>query len=160
MNLTRADVALLGRRALQPAREGAELLALFVAGKLVNTKNARLHWGTEAKYKAGWRDAVAQVVLEASARQPLTVVWLRHNPAIPKRVTLHATVPRELDPDGLIVALAPALDGLGARFGVGFLHDDRASAGHLVEYGQTVDRKASAGVRIGVSLREPAVGPQ
>ena len=160
MNITKHDVALLGRRALQPARAPGELLALFVRGPgLTNTKNARLHWGTEARYKARWREAVAQVVLEASARHPATVVWLRQNPGYPKRVTLHATTPRELDYDGLVVALAPALDGLGVRFGVGFLDDDRASAGHLVEYGQTVDRKAPAGVRIGISLRGAAEAP-
>ena len=159
MNLTRADVALLGRRALQPERAPGELLAVFCAGPLTNTKNARLHWGTEARYKARWREAVAQVVLEASARHPATVVWLRQNPGHPKRVTLPATTPRELDPDGLIVACAPILDGLGVRFGLGFIHDDRASAGHFVEYGQTVDRKAPAGIRIGISLRGTGPAP-
>ena len=40
MNLTRSDITRLGRQRLQPVKAEGELLAVFVAGELVNPLNA------------------------------------------------------------------------------------------------------------------------
>lgn len=172
MNLTKADVARLGRKALQPRREPAEVLAVFVPGKLVNTKNARLHHMAESRYKRGWRDAVAQALFEAGWHRvlqspptpllpgtKLVVLGGGFDGDVPtsgkaaKRITFFANTHLKLDTDGLQVALAPVRDAL---IECGVIWGDAPKDGNEFVYEQRIDR-ARRGVEIRVKLRATPV---
>lgn len=166
MNLTRADVARLGRKTVQPVRAPGELLAIFVGGKLVNTKNARLHWRAESTYKREWRERVAQGLLEAhwgalrgtfalspenKATCPSDCAPWSHVPVVPKVVTFAARTHHRMDSDGLQVALAPVRDAL---IDCGVIHGDADKHGHEFVYVPSVIDRARRGVEIRVSLRK------
>jgi hypothetical protein len=147
-SITKADVSMLGRRAQQPRKAPGELLALFVRGKLVNTKNARLHWKSESRYKRQWRERVAEVLLETGWRNPGP-----EQAAIPKCVLLICNVYGLMDEhDGLRVACAPVVDALQAA---GVLHSDAPESGHVFGYAQRRDR-ANRGIEIRVTPRRRA----
>ena len=155
-SLTREEAQALGRRQQQPTKAPGELLAVWVSGKLVNTKNARLHYMAEHRYKAGWRERVALALLEAGwTPTPLPPLV----PGLPKRVTFLCHVRNRMDSqDGLRVACAPILDALG-QYGVltGKLErpgrGDEDASGHEFVYAQVIDR-TRRGVEIRISLRE------
>jgi hypothetical protein len=147
VNLTKADAAMLGRRLEQPRLAPRELVAIFVRGKLVNTKNARLHWKNEARYKREWRERVAEVLLETGWRNPGP-----EQAAIPKCVLLLGNVHGLMDEhDGLRVACAPIVDALQQA---GVIHSDAPDSGHVFGYAQRIDR-GQRGVEIRVSRRAP-----
>jgi hypothetical protein len=146
-SITRADAAMLGRRLEQPTRAPRELLAIFVRGNLVNTKNARLHWKNESRYKRGFRERVAEVLLETGWRNPGP-----EQAAIPKCVLLLCNVHGLMDEhDGLRVACAPIVDALQQA---GVIHSDAPDSGHVFGYAQRIDR-GHRGVEIRVSRRAP-----
>lgn len=162
-SITRADAKMLGRRAEQPVKGPGDLIAVFVRGALVNTKNARLHHMAEHRYKAGWRERVALTLLESDWRTvrhdlacgPLTghdgvmPTW-NYVPYLPKVVTLACNVGRLMDSvDGLRVACAPIIDALKAG---GVIDDDRDSSGHAFTFEQEINR-AQRGVIIRVRLK-------
>ena len=168
MNITAAEAKALGRRAEQPVKAPGELLAIFVPGKLVNTKNARLHHMAESRYKRGWREAVAQSLLEAGWQRvlqspptaltfgtKLVVLGGGFNGQVPtsgyypKRVSLLATTAKAMDTDGLQVALAPVRDAL---IECGVINGDAEKDGHRFVYSQQINR-ARRGVEIRVRLR-------
>ena len=158
MRLSEADVALLGRRAQRPTRAPGELLAVFIARRLKNPKNAGLGWQMKAwgRYKREWREAVGHALLEAGYRKGMI------DPRAPKLVTFTATVANALDRDGLLLACSPILDELKVGTvrdpGCGVIDDDRDSAGHEVRYQQVARRAAGTvyGVEIRIRLRAPA----
>ncbi len=159
---------MLGRKREQPVKGPGELLALWVPGKLVNTKNARLHYMAESRYKREWREAVAQALFEygwfrclqsaPTALVPgtkLVVLGGGFNGETPtsnkarKRVCFRASTAKAMDDDGLAVSLAPVRDAL---IECGIISGDAVGDGHEFLYSQKVDR-ARRGVEIRVSLR-------
>lgn len=168
MNLTKDQVKVLDRKREQPTREPGELLAVWVSGKLVNTKNRRLHWKSESRYKRTWREAVAMALFEAGWHRLLQSPPTPLVPGMklivlgggfdeqvaipgkaPKRIVIRANVHGLMDSiDGLRVACAPIVDELKS---CGVISDDADKHGHLIEYAQRIDR-AHRGVEIRVSL--------
>ena len=149
-SLTPAEAKMLGRRAQQPVKAPGELLAIFVAGKLVNTKNARLHYMAESRYKRGWRERVALALFEHLGQHEYT----RHkwyDATTPKRIAFLASTAKAMDDDGLAVSIAPVRDAL---IQCGVIHSDAPDSGHEFTYAQQIDR-AHRGVTIRVSPREP-----
>jgi hypothetical protein len=146
MRISRSDLAALGRRRQQPVKAADELLAVFVGGKLINTKNARLHWRAESAYKHDWRERVAVALLACGWKQ------LRVPPAAPKRVTFIASTGGEMDGDGLQVAIAPVRDAL---IQCGVIDGDADRHKHTFHYLQQID-KVNRGIEIRVRLKEPA----
>lgn len=155
MNLSKQDVALLGRRRQQPARATGEYVAVFIARRLVNPKNAGVVWQMKAwgRYKREWREAVTRALLEAGYHRGDV------DPRVPKVITFRAIVPSAFDHDGLALACSPLLDelkdGTARDPGCGLISDDRDSAGHEVRYEQVVRRRP--GTVHGVEIR---VGPR
>lgn len=148
MTITRADVAALGRRAMQPTKADGEILAVWVSGKLVNTKNARMFWASEMRYKQGWRERVAMALLEAGWNERD-----RPHPSVPKGITFTCHVHNLMDSvDGLRVACAPITDALKQ---CGVISDDADAHGHAFVFKQQVDRK-QRGVVIRVRLAPAA----
>ena len=152
-SLTPAEAKMLGRRAAQPVRMPGELLAVFVAGKLVNTKNARLHHMAEYRYKNGWLERTALALLIDAGWKPTDQPHFRS-----LRISFLCNVARLMDEqDGLRIACAPVLDALGMcgvltgkieKAGRG----DEPHRGHEIIYAQQINR-AQRGVTIRVSLR-------
>lgn len=152
---------MLGRRQAQPVRAEGELLAVWVSGKLVNTKNARLHHMAEHRYKAGWRERVAMALLEAgwhtsSARiGGVAPYW----PTTPKAISIACNVHALMDSvDGLRVACAPITDALKQ---CGVIDDDKDASGHSFTFTQELNRERR-GITIRVALVEivPGGGPR
>jgi hypothetical protein len=150
MNLTREEAKALGRRAQQPTKAPGEILAIWVPGKLVNTKNARLHYMAESRYKREWRERVALAMWES---RHLILDCLGEPAEVPKRVVFAARTYHKLDSDGLQVALAPVRDAL-IEYGV--IHGDADKHGHEFIYLPSVIDRARRGVEIRVSLRAHA----
>ena len=116
-------------------------MTVFLPGKLANYANGRVHWRTEAAYRKRWRTLV---VLVARGQG-----WPTLPPRAPKHVRLNAQTFNLFDDDGLRNACKPIVDGL---VDAGVLHSDGPSSGHLVTYGQRIDRKAR-GVTITITPR-------
>src|SRR5262249_21772657 len=141
MQISRDEAVMLGCRAQRPALGPGEVLAWWVPGKLVNTKNARLHPMAEHRYKLKWREAVSLAALESG--------WILRTPTRavePKHVAFRACSYHAMDSDGLQVALAPVRDEL-IRLGV--ISGDADRDGHVFTYAQRIDR-GQRGVEIRV----------
>lgn len=110
--------------------------SVFVPGKLRNHMNTRTHWRVESAYRKRWREAVKVAVLMAKVRLD--------PPGMPKTVWLRAYTWGHLDPDGLIAACKPILDGLRDS---GVIDDDSQIAGHDFRYEQEINRRFR-GIRI------------
>jgi len=149
-SITSAEAKALGRRAAQPVKGPGELLAVFVPGKLVNTKNARLHYMAESRYKRGWRERTTLAVFEADLWRQSQSTFFPGWDHTPKRITFAARTHGKLDSDGLQVSLAPVRD---AMIQCGVIHDDGPDSGHVFDYLPSVIDRANRGVTIRVSLR-------
>ena len=144
MNLTKAEAAQLGRRALQPTRGPGEILAVFVPGKLRNLTNQRWGWKGDMAYKRRWREKVAQAILEARWRPASKGLNGAHTVFL-------AHVWNPFDGDGLQAALKPVRDELVS---CRVLADDKeVTTGNSFEYQQVTDRKCP-----GVEVRVIAPG--
>lgn len=146
-----------------------ELLAIFVAGKVVNTQNARLGWRGDVKYKTAWKERVYEELRAAGWWCRMFVVdghavatggKVGSGPIITARalkdVRLIAHVAGRFDEtEGLRAALKPIPDALTQA---GVVSGDGAQDGHTWAYKQVVDRTRGAkrGVEIRVRLREGA----
>ena len=154
MNVSRAEYAALQRKRGQPVKAEGELLAVWVPGKLVNTKNARWYWRRETEYKQQWKERVALALLECGWMRGILPVAA---PSSLKHVSFLAHTRNAMDTDGLEVALAPVRDAL-AECGVITGKRERAGRGdaprdgHEFTYTQRIDR-THRGVEIRVSLR-------
>jgi hypothetical protein len=146
MTLSRADVAMLGRRQHRLVKSDGELLAVFVEGKLVNPLNASA-WGWQKRSRLAkqWKQRVAMALLEANGD---VVRALRHPGA--KVVTFSANTHNAMDSDGLQAALKPCRDALVE---CGVISGDADKDGHVFRYEQKIDRKRR-GVELRVSLRQ------
>jgi hypothetical protein len=153
-SITKADAAMLGRRAEQPARNGDEILAVFVAGKLKNPMNGP-QWGRQGivkgRYRKDWRERVIQVLWESTyaGRNTHPSLW----PRAARRVAFLASTHNPMDGDGLQAALKPVRDALVE---CGVISGDADRDGHVFEYAQRIDRK-KRGVEIRVALRKETV---
>lgn len=160
-NITRGEVARLGRKRQQPVKAEGELLAVFCAGKLVNPLNASA-WGWQKRSRLArkWKDAVALMIYEA--RWDFGSKWVQKReeawaPAkVPKRVHFLANTGGRMDSDGLQAALKPVRDALVE---CGVISGDADKDGHQFVYAQRIER-AQRGVTIRVSLRAPEGGPR
>ena len=127
------------------ADDGGSLF-VFIGGRLVNYLNARpTHWSERHEYNARWRQNVLAILLSKRATYP------KGSPEskVPKRIHLHAIVPKRFDShDGLRAALKPAVDGLQDA---GIIHSDADGCGHVFDYSQVLGRR-QPGVEIGIRL--------
>lgn len=150
MRVTAAEVAGLKRRHEQPVKAEGELLAIFVAGRLLNAMNdSGWIWQKRVKYVKGWKERVALAVLESGYR-PFTDFRR-------KRVSFLANTHNAMDGDGLQAALKPVRDALMVA---GVISGDADRDGHEFVYAQRIDR-TRRGVEIRVSPRRqptPAAG--
>ena len=122
------------------------MIAVFVAGKLMNLKTNRAHWSSAIQYKRVWRQKVKLAVRTVAAIDAASA----------KTVTLAANVWNLFDEqDGLRAALSPVLDGL--RDG-GVIDDDSPKSVHTFRYAQAINR-AQLGVTISV-VPSPTFGGQ
>lgn len=155
-SLTKAEAAALGRRAQQPPKQPGDLLAVFVAGKLVNPLNASA-WGWQKRSRLArtWKENVAQALLESGWRWGVVPERVLQalggtEPHVPKSVYFLAHTGGRMDSDGLQAALKPVRDALVE---CGVLSGDADKDGHAFHYAQRIDRKRR-GVEIRVRLKE------
>jgi hypothetical protein len=144
VSLTKADAALLERRAQQPARVPGEV-RVFVAGQLTNPMNgSRGHWTKHAKWASLWRDRTGLILFDELSR--VKAPWKAD---APKAVTFVCFVAREWDDDNVRAACKPLRDALKD---MKLIDDDKPSTGHVFAYTQIIDgkRTATRGVEIRV----------
>lgn len=149
-SLTRADVAMLGRRAQQPVKEPGELLAIFVAGPVKNPLNgslSRAHWSKKSRWAKGWRERTQMVLLEAI--QALPFGMLPADKRAPKLCEFTAHLVRRMDDDNLAASMKPCRDALKD---MRVIHEDDPTSGHVFRYRQT-NVSGRRGVEIRVSPR-------
>lgn len=145
VTLTKAEAALLGRRAAKPVKAAGELLCVFVPGKLANPLNGTPWvWQKRARYARAWKERVAMAMLEDGVGMPLHI-----RSSDPKRVELFASLWNVMDGDGLQAAMKPVRDALTE---CGVISGDADRDGHRFWYSQKIDR-ARRGVEIRVRLR-------
>ena len=152
MNISKADAAMLGRRAEQPVKGPGDLIAVFVAGKLVNPLNASA-WGWQKRSRLArqWKERVAHAVYDAvqDSRTELIITTV-FGSKMPKVVTFLANVFNLFDSDGLQASLKPVRDALVE---CRVISGDADRDGHTFRYEQKIDRKRR-GVEIRVRLAE------
>jgi len=150
VNLTKADVARLGRRAQQPVKEPGEILAVFVAGPVTNPLNgslSRAHWTKKSRWAKDWRERTQMVLLEAIQALPFGL--LPCDKAAPKCIEFTVHLVRRMDDDNLAASVKPCRDALRD---MRVIHDDDPESGHLFRYRQT-NESGKRGVEIRVSPR-------
>ena len=156
MTVTREDyAALLARKNRERDRlvKGpGELLAVFVAGKLVNPLNASA-WGWQKRSRLAktWKERTAVALFEAGETIRCDVCGYGSVRSLtPKRVHFLALTWNTMDSDGLQASLKPVRDSLVQ---CGVIHSDAPDSGHEFVYEQRIDR-----ARRGVEIRVAAEG--
>lgn len=143
MRLTAGQAKILGRRQQQPVKASGELLAIFVAGRLLNPLNASAWvWQKRVRYARAWKERIALAVLESGFRP--------YSDFRDKHVTLTANTHNAMDSDGLQAACKPIRDALIV---CGIISGDADKDRHMFEYRQRIDR-ARRGVEIRVEAGE------
>ena len=145
MRITRFDVAALGRQREQPKREEGEILAIFVAGRLMNPLNGTPWvWQKRMRYARAWKERVAWAILVSYFPGDAPDVAEVEMPR-PKRVSFLASTHNRMDSDGLQASLKPIRDAL---IECRVITGDADKDGNIFEYAQKIDRK-----RRGVEIR-------
>ena len=142
MNLTREDVKRLGQRGEQPKKEPGDVLAVFVAGKLVNTLNATgWYWRKRQRWAKEWKERTAQALLETEWSSAISLN--PYPPVVPKRVHFTLHVARLMDSDAWPGCVKPVRDALMPYV----IHDDGPTSGHVFTYSQVKDGRRGVTVR-------------
>ena len=119
------------------------MLAIFVAGKLINTMNATgWHWQKRRRWAAGWRERTSAALLESRSVKSGLVDTIA--PARAKHVHFELHVARLWDDDMLGPGVKPVRDALAPWI----IHDDGPTSGHRFTYSQVKDGRRGVTVRV------------